>query len=100
MRHTYSPFLLKVGPGAEPELSLQIRSTAAVNGGGEPSSMTTVPFTMIGYVLAEIGLRNKKKATNTQTPPHRRIGSIRTRTAPRVGRTAVAVRIPWSLGPC
>jgi hypothetical protein len=48
MRHTYSPFLLNVGPGADPELSLQTRSTPPADGGGEPSSMVTVPFKMTG----------------------------------------------------
>ena len=37
MRHVYSPFLLVIGPGADPELSLQTLSIPAVNGGGEPS---------------------------------------------------------------
>src|SRR5579871_946039 len=62
MRHWYSPFLLVIGPGADPASSLQMRSIPTVNGGGEPSSIVTLPFKMMGYVLAAALSRTAKAA--------------------------------------
>src|ERR1700730_15731543 len=48
IRHVYSPFLSVRGPGADPWRSLQIRSMPTLNGGGDPSGIVTLPFTMSG----------------------------------------------------
>jgi hypothetical protein len=62
MRHIHSPFLLVIGPGVSPLWSLQTRSIPTEIGGGEPSSIVTVPATMIGYVFVTASWPAQKRA--------------------------------------